>query len=289
MEIPMTFPSGQETLFGTLHQVADDPRLVLMLHGWGGQRVGPQGLLVRISRRLAEAGVNSFRFDFRGRGDSTGQPSATTLDDMINDALAAMDFLGRAHGARTFRLMGICSGGNVAIGAASLQPESVDRIVAGSLLPFMEQKKASSRGRHVARLLGQYAKKALRPGTWVRLIRGEVNVKESGRMLVANPEGDAAERERKRSHRDILADFAAYRGSLHLLYGTQDPDYPSSFAAYEAYCREHHIPLEVYLVEGSNHNFYSVAWSAEVVEQASRWLLEGWSGKKESSTEQRKR
>jgi len=276
METPVTFSSGQETLFGTLHRVADDPRLVLMLHGWGGQRVGPQGLLVRISRALAEAGVNSFRFDFRGRGDSTGPPSATTLDDMISDALAAMDFLSREHGARAFRFAGLCSGGNVALGAASLRPESVDRIVAGSLLPFMEQKKASSRGRHVARILGQYAKKALRPGTWVRLLRGEVHVKESGRVLVANPEGDAAERERKRSQRDILADLTAYRGSLHLIYGTQDPDYPSSFAAYEAFCRAHHIPLEIHLVQGSNHNFYSVAWSAEVVEQARRWLVEGW-------------
>jgi pimeloyl-ACP methyl ester carboxylesterase len=276
METPLQFSSDGEVLFGTLCQVGDGRRMVVLIHGWGGPRMGPQTLLVRMARALAAAGISSFRFDCRGRGDSTGEPSATTVDDMIADTVAAMDFLSREQGAPQFRLWGLCSGGNVAVGAVSLRPEVVDRIVACSLLPFMEQKHASSRGQHLAKTLRQYAKKALRPDTWRRLLRGEINVKESSRVLVANPEGDAAEQERKRSRRDILGDFARYRGDLCLVYGRRDPDYPSAHAAYATYCRERNIPLQVHIVEGSNHNFYSVAWSEEVVTRTSAWLGEGW-------------
>lgn len=275
-ETPLRFPSHGEVLFGTLHRAGDGRRTVVLIHGWGGPRTGPQTLLVRLARALAPEGISCFRFDCRGRGDSTGDPAATTVDDMIADTVAAMDFLAQEHGARQFRLWGLCSGGNVAIGAASLRLEAVDRIVACSLLPFMEQHHGPRRGCHLARLLGQYARKALRPETWQRLLRGELHLKESGRLLVASPEGDAAEQERKRSQRDILGDFSRYRGDLCLIYGSRDPDYPTALAAYRTYCQEHHIPLQIGVVEGSNHNFYSVAWSEEVIARSHAWLREGW-------------
>jgi len=162
------------------------------------------------------------------------------------------------------------------LGAASLRLETVDRVVACSLLPFMEQQQAHRRGRHLARILGQYARKALRPETWRRLLRGEIHLKESGRVLMASPEGDAAEQERKRSRRDILGDFARYRGDLCLIYGSRDPDYPTALATYRTYCQDHHIPLQIGVVEGSNHNFYAVAWSEEVITRSHAWLREGW-------------
>lgn len=275
-EVSLRFPSHGDVLFGTLNRAGDGRRMVVLIHGWGGPRTGPQTMLVRLARTLAQSGLSSFRFDCRGRGDSTGDPAATTVDDMIADTVAAMDFLAQEHGAHHFRLWGLCSGGNVAIGAASLRLEAVDRIVACSLLPFMEQQHGSSRGRHLASRLSQYARKLLRPETWRRLLRGEINLKESGRVLVANPEGDAAEQERKRSRRDILRDFSGYRGDLCLLYGSRDPDYPSAQAVYRNYCRDHHIPLQIQVVEGSNHNFYSVAWSEEVISRSHAWLNEGW-------------
>ena len=60
---------------------------LVLLHGWTAYRIGPHRIFVKMARRLARRGIASIRFDFRGRGDSTGAADDTTLDTMIDDAV----------------------------------------------------------------------------------------------------------------------------------------------------------------------------------------------------------
>jgi pimeloyl-ACP methyl ester carboxylesterase len=245
---------------------------VVILPGWGGTRYGPQRILWQTARAIAERGSTTLRIDLRGRGDSTGDEAAT-LDGMIEDAVASVRWLRREHGVGRVHLVGICSGGNVALGAAGLL-DDIGTVVCWSLLPFMEHKtKAAKQGTPRTGLLLAMARKALRPETWRKLFRGEVNVKGAAQVLAKDKEGDDAEKARKTSARDILADLAkGFTGDLRLLYGEKDPEAPGSQAFFEEWCRSHAVRVETAVILGAPHTYYTATWTRAVVERTSAWL-----------------
>jgi pimeloyl-ACP methyl ester carboxylesterase len=272
MEHPVVIPHGRETL--AADYAAGGADAVIFLPGWSGTRYGPQRILLQTAHALAPAGFTTMRLDFRGRGDSTGAPGATTLDDMIADTLAAIDWLHGTQPVARIHLVGLCSGGNVALGVASLLP-AVSHVVCWSLLPFMEHKAhAAQQGRDRRTILRQMVRKALQPETWRKLLRGEANVHGAVQVLAKDKEGDAGERQRKTSNRDILAALTTFPGHFHLLYGSRDPEAAGSQAFYEDWCRRHHIAHDVRIIPGAPHNFYTAYWTAEVVKQTVTWLTE---------------
>ena len=170
-EEPIHIPSGKGTLFGIWTEPEDVPRInatLVSLHGWGGYRIGPHRMQVKLCRRLAEAGIASFRFDFRGRGDSTEEQSFATLDTMVEDACSAINFARSRAPEDDLTLWGICSGGNVAIGAATLK-DKVKHLVLLSTLPFVPQKKASEKIARTKSHAKTYVRKLFRFSTWKKL------------------------------------------------------------------------------------------------------------------------
>jgi pimeloyl-ACP methyl ester carboxylesterase len=73
--------------------------IVLILHGYGGERTGfpvegtGEGYFERFARILAERGYCSLRIDFRGSGESDGGYEVTTFEGQVSDAMAAIDFI----------------------------------------------------------------------------------------------------------------------------------------------------------------------------------------------------
>lgn len=267
-ETPLFLPTGQ---------AADLQRggaeAVLFLPGWSGTRYGPQRILLDAAHACAARGATTLRLDFRGRGDSPGDPTATSLDDMIADVTDAVAWLRTEHGISRMHFVGLCSGGNVALGAASLLRD-IGHVVCWSLLPFMEHKaQAAKQGTPRLTLLRQYAAKLLRPETWRKLLRGEANVKGAVQTLVKDKEGDDTERGRKTSIRDILRDLHGFTGNLHLLYGSRDPESAGSRTFFEGWCRRQRIPVDVRVIDGAPHNFYTAAWTAAVVTQTADWIF----------------
>jgi len=266
-ETPLFLPTG---LAADLHRGGAEA--VLFLPGWSGTRYGPQRILLDAARACAAYGATTLRLDFRGRGDSPGDPTATTLDDMITDTTDAVAWLRAMHGVARVHLVGLCSGGNVALGAASRLPD-VGHVICWSLLPFMEHKaQAVKQGTPRLALVRQYAAKLLRVETWRKLLRGEANVKGAVKTLAKDKEGDNAERGRKTSARDILRDLQGFAGQLHLLYGSRDPESAGSRAFFEAWCRHQRIPVDVRVINGAPHNFYTARWTTEVAAQTAAWL-----------------
>jgi pimeloyl-ACP methyl ester carboxylesterase len=244
---------------------------VLFLPGWSGTRYGPQRILLEAAQAVAAQGFTTLRLDFRGRGDSTGDPEAT-LDGMIADVLTAAAWLKAEHGVTRVHLVGLCSGGNVALGAASRLPDA-GHVVCWSLLPFMEHKtRAAKQGTPRLTLLRQLAAKLLKAETWRKLLRGEANVHGAVKAVASNKEGDDAERARKTSSRDILSDLQGFTGRIHLLYGSRDPESAGSRAFFEDWCRRQRIPVDVRVIDGAPHNYYTAAWTATVVAQTVAWL-----------------
>ena len=278
MERPVTFHSGQR-LVGVLHEPDGDARGmgVAFVHGWAGYRGGPHRILVDTARRLAAAGVHALRFDLRGRGDSEGAVADTDLDGMIEDARAARRFLAEQAGvARTYWL-GICSGGNVALGAASLDKE-VDGLVLWSVPLFVQQKKKSQEVRRRGIFFVDYLRKLFRRETYAKLLRGRIRFGLITRILLGRRRDATTGRNPKDSRRDVMADLRGYRGRALYIYGSRDDEAVGAPEFYEQYCREEGIPAAFHTIEGANHSFYSVAWQDEVVGLTLDWLGEPTDG-----------
>ena len=85
----ITLISGNQKIFGIFHypQQSKGPfPCVIMLHGFGSNKVGRFRRYVTIANRLAQAGIASIRFDFRGAGDSEGTLAEVTIERLIEDA-----------------------------------------------------------------------------------------------------------------------------------------------------------------------------------------------------------
>jgi len=274
VEKPVTFQSG-ERLVGVLHEPDGDARGagVVFVHGWAGYRGGPHRMLVETARQLCYAGYHALRFDLRGRGDSGGDVATTDLDGMIEDSRAARRFLvEQADIERTYWL-GICSGGNVALGAASLDKD-VDGLILWSTPLFAPYKRRGQEAVRRGMFLGDYFKKLFRRETYAKLIRGRIRFGLIARILFGRRRPSKGERDPKDSRRDIVQDLRGYRGSALFIYGSRDDESVGAPEFYQQFCREEEIPAAFHTIEGANHSYYSVAWQEEVIRLTLSWLDE---------------
>ena len=275
-EQPVSFSSGPLTLRGVMSlPVEFEPRRrgVVLIHGWGGCRIGPHRMLTHMARRLHTAGFATLRFDLRGRGDSDGAADQADLDGMIDDTQAAARFLATQPGVERVSLLGICSGANVALGAATLNPEIAD-LALWSVLPFQRDKRATqdrTRTRHMLRL---YLGKALRWETWRRLIRGDVNMAMVGKAIGGESKPTAEGRNLKMSSRDILKAFGDFRGRALFVTGGKDPEGLEGKALFEPFCGKRNLQAQFRLIDGANHSFYEGAHAQAVMERTLAWLTE---------------
>jgi uncharacterized protein len=108
-----------QRVWGMLHlplEVNVPVPAVLILHGFTGQRMEPHRLFVLFSRLLAEHGIASLRFDFRGSGESEGSFDEMTPSREIEDVAAAYQFLRSRPEIDSAKLglLGLSMGGMVA-------------------------------------------------------------------------------------------------------------------------------------------------------------------------------
>lgn len=92
-------------------------------------RVGPNRLHVQLARQLARDGFVTFRFDFSGIGDSDPRPDRIVQDVVRQDILDALSYLETSVKARSFVLVGLCSGANAALRFARLHPGVVGAVL----------------------------------------------------------------------------------------------------------------------------------------------------------------
>ncbi|HEX3732180.1 MAG TPA: alpha/beta fold hydrolase [Mycobacteriales bacterium] len=99
--------------------------LVVMLHGGpGGQKDGPEGLYGTLARVLADSGIASLRFDFRGVGESTGRYRDMTIARQVADYECVWSFA-RSCGFDRLGVIGESYGATVALHSRSADPDAV--------------------------------------------------------------------------------------------------------------------------------------------------------------------
>jgi dienelactone hydrolase len=105
------------------------PTLVILNTGIM-HRIGHHRMFVSISRRLAQEGHATLRFDFSGIGDSAPRTDAMSPNDSaLADIKEVVDWLDRERGAKGIILVGLCSGADHAMAYAA-----TDRRVLGLIL-----------------------------------------------------------------------------------------------------------------------------------------------------------
>jgi pimeloyl-ACP methyl ester carboxylesterase len=261
---------------------------VVMVHGWGGSRQGPHDMITAFARGFARAGIASFRFDLRGRGESDGSPESASLPTMADDLVAAVAAC-RERGYRKIVLWGICSGGNVVIGTLP-RLGKIEALLLFSVYPFSDGDSFGRSSKRTLHHLGEYVRKAVRLDTWRRLVRGDVNLKMVFRVLFRPflKRGENAAREQGASQPKpaspttpstaktppptrfldhLRADLPTF-----MVYGENDPDTPASLAYYRRHVDARQLPVRFLLIPGANHNFSSVAWTSQLCGECLKFI-----------------
>lgn len=144
---------------------ADLPGLIILNSGLI-PHVGPNRLSVRLSRKAAESGFTSLRFDFSGIGDSALRDDHLPFEESApQEVIAAMNFLGKARGIKTFILTGICSGADTSFFTA-LKDE---RVVGIAPVDFYGVGS-------VGYQLKNYRRRLMQPRSWLNLATGKSDI-----------------------------------------------------------------------------------------------------------------
>jgi len=175
-EHALTFDCGGESLVGILSGAGlPAGRGVLILVGGPQYRVGSHRQFTLLARHLAEHGVPTLRFDYRGMGDSDGE--ARTFERVGEDIRCAIDrFFASVPGLKDVVIWGLCDAASAALFYAHR-----DARVSGLILlnPWVRTGAGVAR----AHLRHYYLRRLLQGSLWQKVVRGEFHFREAAGAL----------------------------------------------------------------------------------------------------------
>jgi pimeloyl-ACP methyl ester carboxylesterase len=120
----LTLENGIDATLNVPDGIANAPA-VLMLHGFASQKNEVGDMYTREAKALADKGIASLRISFRGFGKSDGDTGSATIDQMVDDAVAAGHYLAGLPGIDSHRLgvLGFSLGGGVTLIATAKEPD----------------------------------------------------------------------------------------------------------------------------------------------------------------------
>ncbi|MGC2456579.1 MAG: hydrolase 1, exosortase A system-associated [Gallionellaceae bacterium] len=147
---------------------------VLIVVGGPQYRAGSHRQFTLLARQLAEHGIASLRFDYRGMGDSEGE--MRNFESVDADIGAAIDILLKlVTGVHSVVIWGLCDAAS-----AALYYAHTDTRVSGLILlnPWVHTEAGESR----ARLKHYYLSRLMQRSFWTKLL--------SGKIVLSNSVGD---------------------------------------------------------------------------------------------------
>lgn len=122
----------------------DNKKIILILHGFTGNKLGNSFFYVRMSREFVKMGYKVFRFDFTGSGESEGDFSDMTLSSEIADLDCIMNYINGLEIAKDneIYIMGHSMGGLIAtLTASKYNPDKMVLLApANNMLDLIEDK-----------------------------------------------------------------------------------------------------------------------------------------------------
>jgi exosortase A-associated hydrolase 1 len=266
---PVTFPCGQDWLLGVITRPGKPrARGVLIVVGGPQYRAGSHRHFVLLATDLAAQGYAVMRFDYRGMGDSTGEPR--TFENVGQDLRAAVDhFLSAVPEVSEVAIWGLCDAAS-----ATLFYAHQDARVTGIILvnPWIR----TAHGEARAYLKHYYLRHAFSAAPWVKLVRGEFELGASATSFVRNlrtantgSNGTLPER---------MADaLARFKGWALLITAGNDltaKEFLDAAAASPRWRKLLRVPrVAQHSLPEATHTFARREWRDQVTRWTSEWLL----------------
>jgi pimeloyl-ACP methyl ester carboxylesterase len=237
--VPITLQSQGAQLAGMLHKV-DSRKIVILCHGFAGNKIEDKRLFVEAARDMSAFGYNVLRFDFYGAGDSDGAFEDTRVSLHIKNLQDAIDWA-QHEDYEHIAVLGISLGAATAILTVSDQP--VDALVTWSAVPDMNLLYKN----HVNELLSFNGK-----------------IEYNGWLLHPDFFADAMQY-------DIKSALATLQMPKFIVQGTADePLFVDGFAQFQDIVRP---PTDFMEIPGASHTFQHPAHRRQLVRQTTRWLF----------------
>lgn len=249
------------------------PLAVLIAVGGPQYRVGSHRQFVQLARGLAQHGVSSLRFDYRGMGDSEGQ--LRNFEHVAKDLRAGIDTLARACSpARGIVVWGLCDAAS-----AAMMYATADSRVVGLVAANPWARSAASLG--AARVKHYYLARLVQREFWSKVFRGGFewrrsigalldNLQQTRRYLIRGA-GDRSSFQSRMAH-----GLANFRGRVLLIISTHDIT-AMEFLQYAGSAPEWRGMLGQSRVsrcdiDGADHTFSRRLWSEQVQAVTVDWL-----------------
>ncbi|BAQ08760.1 PGAP1 family protein [Bacillus sp. OxB-1] len=257
MSQPFTILASADTnLSGALHlptmkqQIAIP--LIVLLHGFVGNKVGEHRLFVKAARHFTDRGYAVVRFDFSGCGESDGDYAQVTMTKQLQEVQAVLDHLSsiKEIDARNVILIGHSLGGAIAALTAA-QDCRIKKLVLWSPVgtPYED----------ITGILGIEKVN-------VAIEKGKVDYEG---FYVGRPFLDDLKK-----HHPIEA-ARLYKGPALVIHADADEDVPKKHAA-RYLAALHSRPLnqfaETHYIEDADHTFSSYAFEEKLFETTVDWL-----------------
>jgi exosortase A-associated hydrolase 1 len=176
IEQALVFDCGGDSLISVLTESAfPASRGVLIVVGGPQYRVGSHRQFTLLARHLAEHGVPTLRFDYRGMGDSDGE--VRTFERVGADIRCAIDqFFASVPGLNEVVIWGLCDAASAALFYAHQ-----DARVSGLILlnPWVRTQQGLAR----AHLRHYYLRRLFQASLWQKVARGAFNVRAAAAAL----------------------------------------------------------------------------------------------------------
>ena len=175
-EQTLTFQCEGNQLIGVLSSApVPASRGVLIVVGGPQYRVGSHRQFALLARHLAEHGMPTLRFDYRGMGDSDGD--VRSFERVGEDIRCAIDrFFASVPGLKDVVIWGLCDAASAALFYAH-QDARVSGLVLVNPWVRTEQGVARTHLRHY------YVRRLFEASLWQKMARGEFNVREAAAAL----------------------------------------------------------------------------------------------------------
>jgi alpha/beta superfamily hydrolase len=233
-EKPFILRTPRAHLSAVLH-TARSRSLVIMCHGFTGQKIENTRLFVQAARAFQKAGLNVLRFDFMGSGDSSGEFNEMTPNTQVRDALDVL-----AWGRRRYRkvaFLGLSLGGGTVICAAAQARRRPDAVLVWSTLPAFRW--------------------------WPR--------DQDPRPSQTNPMVPGPRFYTDRPKVDVPESFLALEG-VPRLHIQGDQDIPGFREKFISYCPKQDPTVRHLVIPGADHVFTTWPHRRRVIAESVRWL-----------------
>lgn len=268
--------NGEDLLAVTSLPEKPEPIGVLIVVGGPQYRVGSHRQFLLLARRLASAGYPVMRFDYRGMGDSFGEPR--DFEHVGEDIDAAIEaFISRYPQIRRVVLWGLCDAASAGL---MYGYQFDDARLAGYCLlnPWVRSEATLAK----TQIKHYYGKRLLEPAFWKKLLSGNLGIVGALRgfaasMLSARKKvGTTAQGRNPGFQEQMALTLTSCRIPVLLILSGEDytakefAEYAQSSDVMASALERHNVTR--CLVAEANHTFASAAWRQVVEAETLSWL-----------------